>query len=75
MSVWINGRYLTEPEIISYIKSLQAKVESLQTERDSYKHELIDILSKAATCIKGEDYDCIEKNKMSDTIPLTLSGE
>lgn len=60
MSVWINGRYLTEPEIISYIESLQAKVESLQAERDSYKQELINILSKAAICIKGEDYDCID---------------
>lgn len=63
MSVWINGRYLTEPEIISYIESLQAKVESLQTERDSYKQELINTLVKAATCIKGEDYDCIERIK------------
>jgi hypothetical protein len=53
MSIWINGRYLSEPEIISYIESLQA-------ERNSYKQELIDILAKAATCIKGEDYDCIE---------------
>ena len=60
MSVWINGRYLTEPEIISYIESLQAKAESLQAKCDSYKQELINILSKAATCIKGEDYDCIE---------------
>ena len=60
MSVWINGRYLSEPEIISYIESLQAKAESLQAERDSYKQELMNTLSKAATCIKGEDYDCID---------------
>lgn len=60
MGIWINGRYLSEPEIISYVESLQAKVESLQTERDSYKQELINTLAKAATCIKGEDYDCID---------------
>ena len=53
MSVWINSRYLTEPEIISYVESLQA-------ECNSYKQELINTLVKAATCIKGEDYDCID---------------
>lgn len=53
--MWINGKFLTETEAISYISQLQA-------ERDKYRNELIEVLREASTCAqrweKGDDADC-----------------
>ena len=51
MGVYINGVWYEPPEI-------QAYVNDLLKQRDAYKRELIDTLRKAATCVRGEGYDC-----------------
>ena len=51
MGVYINGAWYEPPEI-------QAYVNDLLKQRDAYKQELIDTLRKAASCSRGEDYDC-----------------
>ena len=51
MGVYINGVWYEPPEI-------QAYVNELTKERDAYKKELTDVLRKAATCVRGEGYDC-----------------
>ena len=51
MGAYIGNRWYEVPE-------LQAYVNELARERDAYKKELIDTLRKAATCVRGEDYDC-----------------
>lgn len=49
--MWINGKFMSEPEI-------QVLVGQLQRERDAYKRELTDWLRKACECIAGDDFDC-----------------
>lgn len=49
--MWINGKFMSEPEI-------QVLVGWLQRERDAYKKELTDWLRKACECIAGDDFDC-----------------
>lgn len=49
--MWINGKFMSEPEI-------QVLVGRLQRERDAYKKELTDWLRKACECIVGNDADC-----------------
>lgn len=49
--MWIDGKFMTEPEI-------QVLVGQLQRERDAYKRELADWLRKACECIAGDDFDC-----------------
>ena len=49
--MWINGKFMSEPEI-------QVLVGQLQRERDAYKKELVDWLRKACECIAGDDFDC-----------------
>lgn len=51
MGVYINGNWYEPPEI-------QAYVNDLLKQRDAYKQELTDTLRKAATCVRGEGYDC-----------------
>lgn len=51
MGVYINGTWYEPPEI-------QAYVNDLLKQRDAYKKELVDTLRKAATCVRGEGYDC-----------------
>lgn len=51
MGVYINGTWYEPPEI-------QAYVNDLLKQRDAYRQELIDTLRKAASCSRGEDYDC-----------------
>jgi len=43
--MWIEGKYMTETEVIAYIASLKA-------ERTAYRDELIDTLRKASMCRK-----------------------
>lgn len=53
--MWINGKFLTEAETISYISELKA-------ERDKYRAEYIEVLRAASTCLtrweKGDEADC-----------------
>ena len=49
--MWIDGEFMTEPEI-------QALVGQHQRERDAYKKELADWLRKACECVSGDDFDC-----------------
>lgn len=53
--MWINGKFLTETEAISYISQLQA-------ERDKYRNELIEVLRMSAMCYtkweKGNEAEC-----------------
>ena len=51
--MWItrNRKWYSESE-------LQAYVNELTRERDAYRQELIDTLRKAASCSRGDDYDC-----------------
>lgn len=38
--------------------NFSVELQRLREERDAYKKELIDTLRKAASCSRGEDYDC-----------------
>lgn len=49
--MWIDGEFMTEPEI-------RVLVGQLQRERDAYKKELTDWLRKACEYISGDDFDC-----------------
>ena len=49
--MWIDGEFMTEPEI-------RVLVEQLRRERDAYKKELTDWLRKACECVSGDDFDC-----------------
>ena len=49
--MWIDGDFMTEPEI-------QVLVGQLRHERDAYKKELADWLRKACECVSGDDFDC-----------------
>lgn len=51
MGAYIGNRWYEVPE-------LQAYVNELTKERDAYKKELEAVLRKAATCVRGEGYDC-----------------
>ena len=71
--MWINGKFLTETEAISYISQLQA-------ERDKYRNELIEVLREASTCVqrweKGDDANCSKcprENWEGEECPSALS--
>lgn len=49
--MWIDSKFMTEPEIQAYINALM-------NERDQYKKELIEVLRKECECIMGNDTDC-----------------
>lgn len=49
--MWIDGKFMTEPEIQAYINTLM-------DERNQYKKELIEVLRKECECIMGNDTDC-----------------
>lgn len=50
--MWLNGKWLTDTEVIAYVAHVEA-------ERDAYKNELVNVLQKACECIfEGDCSNC-----------------
>lgn len=65
--MWIDGKFMTEPEIQAYLAQTRA-------ERDAYKEELIQTLRDYLTCIGG-DIECTNCKYFVDENGLISSNE